>query len=89
MSAWWTKVGDEIKKHDGRRPKFCAAIHLNFAVNLSGATLESCGLYKRDPAKHPDEPNMFPAMVEKARRAAMTKQIRSIMKGGKRGRAAS
>ena len=80
MSAWWSKVGDVIERHDGLRPKFAAAIRVNFAVNGGGAKVEDCGLYRRDPAKHPDEPNVLPGEIAKAQRKKMVEQIRGLMR---------
>jgi hypothetical protein len=66
--AWWTKVRGVIEKHGGTKPKLAAAIRLNFAVSMGGAQASDCALYKQDPAKHPDTPDLFPAELEKARK---------------------
>jgi hypothetical protein len=67
MGAVWSKVGDEIEKHSHRNPMLSAAIRIQFAVSF-GADVKSCGIYRRDPAKHPDERNILPAQIEKAAR---------------------
>lgn len=74
--AWWTKIRGEVKKHDGRSPKMAAAIELNFAHHVSDVPHSEMGLYKRDPSKYPDEPNMLPAEMEKVRK-------RMAKKGGR------
>lgn len=70
MSAWWTKVDGKVERHDGRKPKLGAAITLNFAINMGGVPTALCGLYRRDPTKYPDEPNLLPAEITKARKRA-------------------
>lgn len=68
MSAWWSRVGDVVEKHNRRSPKFAAATRVSFAVGMGGARVADCGIYRRDPEKHPDEPNVLPEMMEKARK---------------------
>lgn len=67
--AWWTKVVDGsspgVKKH---KTKLEAGIELRFAIRMGGSTPELCGLYKRDPKKYPDEPNLLQKTVERANR---------------------
>ena len=65
--AWWTKVRDKVERHDGPRPKLAAAIRLNFEINGGEVPAEECGLYKRDPVKHPDAENLLPGEMAKAR----------------------
>lgn len=82
MSAVWTKVrGWETEKHNGPSPMLSAMIRIRFATSMDSIAVGDCGIYRRDPEKHSDAPNLLPDMVEKARRADMRKQIRSIMKG--------
>lgn len=69
MSAWWSKVDGIIEKHDGRKPKLEALIRINFAVNVGTAKVENAGLYRRDPVKNPEEPNILPDEMAKALRA--------------------
>lgn len=71
--AVWSKVQGEIEKHDGQKPMMAAAIRVNFAVNLSKVPVEECGIYRRDPEKYPDEPDILPAKLEKARKRATRK----------------
>lgn len=78
--AWWTKVVgagtlDGIKKHD---KKLGAIITLNFAVSF-GANHADCGLYKREPQTHPDEPNLLPAMLAKIRQRQFAQDLRRVM----------
>lgn len=70
MSAVWSKVGDKIKRHDGRRPMFAAAVRVNIAIIMKGVDADSCGIYRRDPAKNPGESNILPAKLAKARAKA-------------------
>lgn len=70
MSAVWSKVGDKIERHDGRSPMFAAAVRVDVAVTMGGADVDSCGIYRHDPAKHPDAPNILPAKLAKARAKA-------------------
>lgn len=72
--AVWSKVGTEIEKHDGRKPMLAAAIRVGFAVSMSGAKPATCGIYKRDPVKHPDEPDVLPALVAKAQKKAKARR---------------
>lgn len=65
--AVWSKVNGVIEKHDGQKPMFSAAARISFAC-AGGATVEQCAIYRRDPAKNPDEPNVLPEKLEKARR---------------------
>lgn len=81
--AWWTRVGDKIEKHDGRKPKLDAAITLRFATSMDGVKIEDCGLYKRDPVKHPDEPNLLPEMAEKERTKRLAAEIKGMLRGGR------
>ncbi len=67
MSAWWSKVGDEVKKHDGPRPLTAAMARLNAHVSMKGVSLDACALYRRDPMKNPTEPNALPALIARLR----------------------
>ncbi len=85
MAAWWTKIerengNVEIKKHDDRKPKLGAMITLNFARNIGEVPLEKLGLYKRDPEKYPDEPNVLAQMIEKEQTKRLAAQLREMMK---------
>lgn len=71
--AWWTKIGGTLKKHD---TKLAAGIALNFAVNVGGKRLQDCGLYRRDPSKYLDEPNLLPGEMAKAEDRALAAQLR-------------
>ncbi len=76
--AWWTKAnGGKVEEH---KTKLDAEVRLNFAKNAGGEPLESLGLYKRNPEKYPDEPNLLPAMIEKHRTKELAKQLREMMK---------
>lgn len=80
MSAWWSRTSKGVEKHAGRQPKLSALIRLNFARNMGDDPLDALGLYRRDPAKHPDEPNVFAEIVQKAEAKALS----DMLKGGKR-----
>ncbi len=60
--TWWTKVGDEVERH---KTKLDAGITLNLAAALAGKAPSALGLYKRDPRKHPKEPNLLPELLAK------------------------
>jgi hypothetical protein len=62
--AWWSRVGDEIEKHDGPQPKLGAMIRLNFSA-ATGTPIERLGLYKQDPVKRPDAENLLPGEIAK------------------------
>lgn len=79
--AWWTRVNGTVKKHD---QKFGAMVRINVTVGYGEAMAEECGLYRRDPEKHADEPNLLPGEIEKAQRKRLAAQIRGIMGKGKR-----
>lgn len=65
---YWSKVADDpIEKHDDL---LSAGIRIRFAVKMGGIPVEQCAIYKRDPAKHPDEPDILPAQIRKAGRRA-------------------
>ena len=78
---WFSKVGDAVVEH---KQKLWAIFACKVAVSMNTAKIEDCAIYKRDPAKYPDEPNLLPAMVEKERQKQLAAQIRSIMGKGKR-----
>ena len=78
---WFSKVGDEVKEHD---QKLWAIFACKVAVSMGTSKVEDCAIYKRNPAKYPDEPNLLPAMIEKERQKRLAEQIRSIMGKGKR-----
>ncbi len=83
--AWWTRVEREDGKveetrHDGKQPKMSAAIALNFARNVGGVPLEKLGLYKRDPSRFPDEPNLLPEMMRKLQEKAISSQLRTALR---------
>lgn len=83
MSAWYSRVGDKIERHDGRRPKFAAVIRCTITVSMGVAKAEDCGIYRRDPAKYPDEPDVFAAMLEKAQARRDVEALRALMRKGK------
>ena len=56
--SWWTRRGAKIEKHS---TKMKAAITVNFAHAMGGVALSDLGLYRRDPARYPDEPDVLPA----------------------------
>ncbi len=65
---WWTKVAERpIEKHG---TLLDAAIRINFAVNVGGVGVAVCGIYARDPAAHPEEPNVLPAHLARVTKAA-------------------
>ena len=66
--AVWSKVDNVVEKHSAPQPMLAAAIRCNFAVNAGGIPLDRCGIYRRDPAKFPDEPNILPEQIAKAAR---------------------
>lgn len=74
MSAWWSKVQGNTEKHDGPSPQMQGAIRIRFAVTMGGIPAEECGLFRRDPDKYPDEPDMLPGLVARANRAAARKR---------------
>jgi len=67
--AWWTKIVggplDGVKKHG---TKLEAVIEINFGRLDGKVVLKECGLYKRDPRKYPDEPNLLPTALERAKK---------------------
>lgn len=81
MSAVWSKTPDGIEKHTAQRPMLAAAIRVNFAVSLGGASPEACGIYRQDPDKHPEAENLLPAQIEAARKRAAKESIRRIIRG--------
>lgn len=84
MSAWWSRTPDGVKKHDGRKSKLAATIRLNLAGTMGGYPIESLGLYRRDPEKHPDEPNALPGMIAKEESKRLGAEIRAIMKSDRK-----
>ena len=42
------------------------------------------GVYRRDPRKHADEPNLLPGLIEAAKAKAFKKEIQAIMGRGRR-----
>lgn len=80
--AWFSKAfGGEVKRHE---KKLWAISECNFAAH-GGASVTDLGVYKRDPSKYPDEPNLLPALIAKAQVKRTGDQIRQIM-GRKRAR---
>lgn len=82
--AFWSKVAGKIEKHDGRQPKLWAIFRINVAHNVESIPLTSCALYKKDPERYPDTPDILPEELEKVRQKQMAKQLRQIMKGRRR-----
>lgn len=66
--TWWTKIRTKVEKWDGPKPKMRAAIALNFARNMSGVPLEELHLYRQDPEKHPDTPDVLPVEMDRIER---------------------
>lgn len=68
---WWTTIeradgSVKVEKHaGGEDPKLSAGITLLFAKTMEGVPIEQMGLYKRDPTKYPNEPNLLPEMQRK------------------------
>jgi len=61
--AWWTKAnGGVFERHD---TQMSAAIRLNFAHTMGGEPVSELGLYRRDPSKYPDEPNVLSETLAK------------------------
>lgn len=82
--AWWIKiVGTELAGLTEHKTKVAALMRLSFAMNV-GATRDECGLYKRDPERHPDAQNLLPALVEKTEEQQIARQLRSLMGRRKR-----
>ena len=79
---WYSKVKGEI---EGHKQKLWAIFRCNFSVSMKMATVEECAIYKRDPRKHADEPDLLPALIEEARRRDFARQVKAIMGRGKRG----
>mgnify|MGYP000060535283 FL=1 len=79
---WYSKVKSEVEVH---KQKLWAIFRCNFAVSAKSATIEECALYKRDPRKYADEPDLLPAIIEEARRRDFARQPKAIMGRGKRG----
>ncbi len=75
--AWWTKVdAGELAGVKLHKTLLQAGITVRFAVMGGGATAEQCGIYKKDPRKHPDAENHLPRLAAKANRAAARKRRR-------------
>ena len=78
---WFTKIDvGELAGTNEHKTKLAASMRLSFAVGAGGAKPEDCGLYKRDPRKHPDAENLLPAEMAKAER----RQIREMLGGRRR-----
>lgn len=83
---WWSSVpGKKVERHG---TLVQATDRIEFAVQDLGVELEGCGLYARDPADHPDEPNRLAEQLSnaKVREATMVKMRKTM--GRTRGRAA-
>lgn len=79
--AFWTKVGDLLQKHDGIQPKMWALFRINVAVNGTspGIPISDCSMYRRDPSKYPNEPDILAAEMEAFRQKEFAKQVRKVM----------
>lgn len=68
---WWTKVdAGALAGVQEHKTRLQAGITIRFAVMCGGASPELCGIYKKDPRKHPDAENHLPRIAAKADRAA-------------------
>ena len=74
--AWFSKAfGGKIESH---KQKLWAVSRCNFAAS-DGQAVADLGVYKRDPSKHPDEPNLLPDMIAKAQRRQIAADVKKIM----------
>ena len=81
--AWFSKAeGGKIEQHD---KKLWALFRCKVAVTTTDETADALGVYKRDPSKYPDEPNLLPGIIAAAQSKKIGAQIKSIM-GRKRAR---
>ena len=71
--AVWSMVDGVLKKHAERKPMLSAGIRVSVAVTC-GVPIKNCAVYRRDPAKNPDEPNILPELAAKAERATKRKR---------------
>lgn len=76
--AWFSKAFDgKIERH---QQKVWAIVRCNIARGAAGEAPENLGVYRRDPSKYPDEPNLLPGLIEEAQRKRLTKDLRTLMK---------
>ena len=73
--AWFSKAFDgTIKKHNR---KVWAIARCNVAAS-DGQMICHLGVYKRDPSKHDDEPNLLPGLIAKAQVKQIIEDIKAI-----------
>ena len=75
--AWFSKAdGGKIEQH---KQKLWAVFRCKVATTMSAEAVADLGVYKRDPSKFPDEPNLLPDMIAKAQSKKIAADIKSIM----------
>jgi hypothetical protein len=72
--AVWSMVDGVVKKHADSKPMLAASARIMFATLYGKVASAKCGIYRRDPAKNPDEPNVLPELVAKANRKTKTRK---------------
>lgn len=66
VMPWWTRIPGntpEIQKHDTQKR---AGIAILFATKLGTVKVDQCGLYQRNPATFPDEPNVLLGVIARS-----------------------
>jgi hypothetical protein len=61
------------KAYEQHATKEDAGFAIYFAAFFGGVNPDDCGVFARDPRLHPSEPNILPALTEKAARRAKRK----------------
>lgn len=80
---WYSKAfGGKVEEH---KQKIWAISRCNFAAS-DHEPVEALGVYRRDPRKHTDEPNLLPGLIEKVRAKKIGEQLRAMMRQGRRAR---
>jgi hypothetical protein len=70
---WFSKAfGGVIESHN---QKLWAISRCNFAAG-GGESVASLGVYRRDPRKHDDEPNLLPTLIAKAEAKQLAKAFK-------------
>lgn len=73
---WWTKINGKVEEH---RVKIAALMTIS-GMTWGDAKVEECGLYKRNPSKYPEEPNLLPKELAKAQDREFARQIKAESK---------
>jgi len=77
MAKWYSMIRGDVNEHNGKLWAISACnIH-----GAGGVPVSEMGVYRRDPRKHPDEPNILPVEIEKTREKLLAQQIRQMMRG--------